>query len=123
MAEQGKLGIVLTGGGARAAYQVGFLRCMARKMPELEIPVVTGVSAGAINAVFLAANRGGLPRAAAELTDLWSSLSPEKVFALDFWCLVKTALRWGLGLLSGGHGDSKMRGLLDTAPLRPLDSA
>ncbi len=120
MAEQGKLGIVLTGGGARAAYQVGFLRCMARKMPELEIPVVTGVSAGAINAVFLAAHRGGLPRAAAELTDLWSTLSPEKVFALDFWCLVKTALRWGLGLLSGGHGDSKMRGLLDTAPLREI---
>ncbi len=120
MAEQGKLGIVLTGGGARAAYQVGFLRCLARRMPSLEVPVITGVSAGAINAVFLAAHRGGLPEAADELTDLWRGLSPERVFKADFLCLAKTALRWGLGLLSGGHGDTRMRGLLDTAPLREI---
>jgi NTE family protein len=120
MAEQGKLAIVLTGGGARAAYQVGFLRCLARKMPDLEVPVITGVSAGAINAVFLAAHRGSLATAAEEMTDLWSNLSLEKVFEIDFWCLARTTLRWGLGLLSGGHGDTKMRGLLDTAPLREI---
>ncbi len=48
--------MVLTGGGARAAYQVGFLRCLARHFPEAELPLVTGVSAGAINAAYLAAS-------------------------------------------------------------------
>ncbi len=119
--EAPKLGIVLTGGGARAAYQVGFLRCMAENAPELRFPIVTGVSAGAINAVFLAAHNGDLPEAADELTRLWTGLSIEKVFNIDFWCLARTALRWGFGLLSGGHGSgSRMRGLLDTTPLREI---
>ncbi|MDH3523710.1 MAG: patatin-like phospholipase family protein [Acidobacteriota bacterium] len=120
MGEEGKLGIVLTGGGARAAYQVGFLRCLARKMPALTVPVITGVSAGAINAVFLAAHRGGLPAAAEKLTRLWSGLSVDKVFHIHSWFLARTALHWGLGLLSGGHGDPQLRGLLDTTPLRKL---
>lgn len=119
--EAPKLGIVLTGGGARAAYQVGFLRCVAKNAPEMRFPVVTGVSAGAINAVFLAAHGGDLPEAAEELTRLWTGLSTENVFNIDVWCLAKTALRWGFGLLSGGHGSgSQMRGLLDTAPLRDI---
>jgi predicted acylesterase/phospholipase RssA len=66
MGGDGKLGLVLTGGGARAAYQVGFIRSLARAMPHLEIPIITGVSAGAINAVFLAAHTRGLPTAADE---------------------------------------------------------
>ena len=90
MGEEGKLGIVLTGGGARAAYQVGFLRCLARKMPALTVPVITGVSAGAINAVFLAAHRGGLPAAAEKLTRLWSGLSVDKVFHIHSWFLART---------------------------------
>ena len=49
----GDLGLVMGGGGARAAYQVGFLRCLARRYPELQIPYLTGVSAGAINAALL----------------------------------------------------------------------
>jgi len=47
------LALVLGGGGARAAYQAGVLRCLARHRPELRFPIVTGVSAGAINAIFL----------------------------------------------------------------------
>lgn len=116
-----KLGIVLTGGGARAAYQVGFLRCLAKHAPDLRFPIVTGVSAGAINAVFLAAHNGNLPEAADELTALWTGLSTEKVFNIHLWTLARTALRWGFGLLSGGHGPGEqMRGLLDTAPLRKI---
>jgi NTE family protein len=45
---------VLTGGGARGAYQVGVLRSIARRFPTLQIPILTGVSAGAVNAAFLA---------------------------------------------------------------------
>lgn len=119
MGGEGKLGLVLTGGGARAAYQVGFLRCLARALPNLRIPIITGVSAGAINAVFLAAHTGGLPAAADRLTELWAGLSPTRVFKIQPWNIAWTAIRWGLGLLSGGYGRSTdVRGLLDTSPLR-----
>jgi NTE family protein len=112
---------VLTGGGARAAYQVGFLRALARNLPDLRVPVVTGVSAGAINAVFLAAHPRGLPAAVDELTDLWTGLSPGGVFKIQPWNLAWTTVRWGLGLFSGGYGRSTdVRGLLDTSPLRDL---
>jgi len=118
---EGKLGIVLTGGGARAAYQVGFIRCLAKRVPELHCPIITGVSAGAINAVFLGARTGSLEDAADELTRLWSGLSPERVFDIQAWKIARTALRWGFGLISGGHsGGEAMRGFLDTEPLRRL---
>ncbi len=121
MSDAGKLGLVLTGGGARAAYQVGFLRCMARRMPDFRSPVVTGVSAGAINAVFLAAHTGSLPQAADELTRLWTGLSTDRVFKIDPMALAMTTIKWGFGLLSGGHAPTgRMRGLLDTRPLRDI---
>src|SRR5439155_27198561 len=49
----GDLAVMLTGGGARGAYQVGLLRGIARHFPHLRFQIITGVSAGAINAVFL----------------------------------------------------------------------
>ena len=57
-ASRGELAIVLDDGGARAAYQVGFLRSLVRNRPDLDLPIITGVSAGAINAAFLAARQG-----------------------------------------------------------------
>ena len=53
-----QLGLTLGGGGARAAYQVGVLRFLARRYPDLKIPIITGVSAGAINAALLASHHG-----------------------------------------------------------------
>ncbi|MGH7149667.1 MAG: patatin-like phospholipase family protein, partial [Planctomycetota bacterium] len=55
----GDLALVMGGGGARAAYQVGFLRHLAEKRPDLAIPILTGVSAGGINAAFLATHTQG----------------------------------------------------------------
>jgi NTE family protein len=55
-----ELGLVLTGGGARGAYQVGVLRWLARRYPELHVPIITGVSAGAVNAAKLASHHGTL---------------------------------------------------------------
>ncbi len=122
MSQAARPALVLTGGGARAAYQVGFLRCLARRSPDSRFPIVTGVSAGAINAVYLASHTGGLPEAAEQLTRLWTGLSPGKVFKLDPWGLAMTTLRWGLSLVSGGRGSDsrRLRGLLDTAPLRAI---
>ena len=113
--------MVLTGGGARAAYQVGILRCLARHFPEADFPVLTGVSAGAINAAFLAASSTSLPETAERLTALWSGLSPEKVFRVDSWSLLRNTIRWGLRLGSGGFAAAPdVQGLLDTSPLRRL---
>ncbi len=107
------------GGGARAAYQVGFLRALARREPDLEIPIVTGVSAGAINAVHLAAHQGNFLEAVEDLARLWESLTVEQVFNVDPRYLALNTLRWGLQLVSGGLvGPPTIRSLVDTSPLR-----
>jgi len=113
------LAIVLDGGGARAAYQAGLLRWMGRRYPTLRLPIITGVSAGAINAVFLAAYPGPFGEATEELSRLWRSLTVDKVFRVDASSLGRTVLHWGLRLVSGGRALSPpLRGLVDTSPLR-----
>jgi NTE family protein len=112
--------LVLTGGGARAAYQIGFLRCLARNLPTERFEVITGVSAGAINAAFLASHPGSLTDAVGELSEIWSGLSPERVFRVGSLSLAATAARWGLRLISGGGAAPETRGFLDTSPLRRL---
>lgn len=115
----GDLAIVMGGGGARAAYQVGVVRHLARRFPDLEVSIVTGVSAGAINAAHLAAHHGTFEQAADELVHLWSDLTPEKVFRTDLRSLWGHVLRWLRQLASGGgRGSPKVRGLVDTEPLR-----
>jgi NTE family protein len=113
------LAIVLSGGGARAAYQVGVLRGLARIAPETRFPIITGVSAGAINAAFLAADDAPLGVVMERLTSLWTSLRPEDVFRVDMLTLSRSFAKWGLRLSSGGlPGAPRLRGLVDTAPLR-----
>jgi NTE family protein len=115
------LAIVLTGGGARAAYQVGLLRCLARKMPDLRFPIITGVSAGAINAAFLASYQSGLGEAVDALCDLWSQLTVENVFRVNARSLGRSFMRWGARLASGGSAIAPdVRGLVDTSPLHKL---
>jgi len=113
------LGLVMGGGGARAAYQVGFLRCVARQFPELSIPYITGVSAGAINAALLASHHGTFLQAVDELTHLWGDLRVQDVFRVDSRSLAMNLVRWALQLISGGlGGPPRVRGLVDTDPLR-----
>lgn len=114
------LAIVLTGGGARCAYQVGFLSCLARLMPELRVPIITGVSAGAINAVFLAARHGGLRESVDELRAMWSQLEVEDVMRVEGSFIGCTALRWAARLFSGGHLRPELRGLVSVSPLDRL---
>jgi NTE family protein len=112
------LALVLTGGGARAAYQAGLLLGLTRRFPELRLPVLTGVSAGAINAVQLAAHDGSLIERAETLASLWRDLDVGKVFEAGAPSLLSRALRWALRLASGGHpAPPAPRGLVDTRPL------
>lgn len=114
-----ELALVMTGGGARGAYQVGMLRALARRLPELHFPIITGVSAGAVNAVHLAAHHGTFSQAVEELTGLWGELTADRVFRSDLPHLGWGVARWGARLLSGGLIPApEVRGLLDTSPLR-----
>ena len=116
-----RVALVLTGGGARAAYQIGFLRCLARTMPAESFDVITGVSAGAINAAYLAAHPGPLAATVDELDDVWTGLTPERVFRVGRLSLASSVARWGLRLISGGGpATPQTRGFLDTSPLRAL---
>ncbi len=116
MRSTAKIALVLTGGGARAAYQVGLLRCLAKVAPELRIPIITGTSAGAINAAFLAAHRGDLESAARELSELWLALTTDKVYKVGAGSLFGNVVRWGTRLVSGGSRTGP-RSLFDTRPL------
>ncbi|HET9454834.1 MAG TPA: patatin-like phospholipase family protein, partial [Gemmatimonadaceae bacterium] len=113
------LALVLGGGGARGAYQVGVLRGIARQFPDLRFPILCGISAGAVNTVHLANHPGPLERATEDLVGLWLKLSPEQVFEVRALPLVKNLLRWGFSLVAGGMVHRKpTRGLVDTDPLR-----
>jgi NTE family protein len=116
-----ELGLVLTGGGARGAYQVGVLKWIARNYPSIEVPILTGVSAGAVSTAKLAAAPGTFAQACAELEALWRNLTVEQVFRSDGLSLARSVVGWGVRLMSGGsRGAPRMRGFLDTEPLREL---
>jgi NTE family protein len=113
-----RLAVMLTGGGARAAYQVGLLRGIARHFPDLEFQIVTGVSAGAINAIFLAAKEGSLPERVAQLTDVWRELECYDIFRPNYRALIPfgSALR----SLFPKHVKATARGFFDSSPLACL---
>lgn len=113
-----RIGLVLTGGGARAAYQVGLVRHLAKRLPEFHFDVLTGVSAGAINASFLASHPGNAVEATEELSNIWLELTPDHVFRDDGWSLGKMVVRWLLNLASGGlRYRPQVRGMVDASPL------
>jgi len=115
------LALVMTGGGARAAYQVGFLRCIARRYPDLNISIITGVSAGALNAVFLANHTGRFRDKVEDLAAIWAALTPEQIFCVDPYSIARSVLAWGLRVLMGKASRAiRVRSLLDSSPLHAL---
>ena len=113
----------MSGGGARAAYQVGVLRALSRRWPDFRTPIISGVSAGAINAVALAARSGTFSEAVGMLSRLWRDLRTEQVFRTDAGSLGRIAGTWARRLVSGGRSGSRTNGLLDTSPLRKIISS
>ena len=115
----GDLALVLSGGGARAAYQAGVLHGLARRLPSLHPRIYTGVSAGAINAAFLAAHPGPFVEATAALIALWRQMTIDQVFRTDLRSMTGYFTRWGMRLAGGGARiGRKARALVDTEPLR-----
>jgi NTE family protein len=115
------LALMLSGGGARAAYQVGCLRLLAREFPQVVPGILTGVSAGGINAAYLAVRQESFDRKVENLAAIWSNIRIDNVFRVDVRDLASRSLRWGGRLLSGGtHPLPPARSMVDTAPLREL---
>lgn len=118
-ATQGRLALMLSGGGARAAYQVGVLSALAEEAPELAMPIVTGVSAGAINTVYLASHRGPFAHAVSDLREQWGRLTTGSVYAVRPMNLGRAVLRWIGNMLAFRRvPQPSLRGLMDASPLR-----
>ncbi len=117
--------LVLSGGGARGAYQAGVLQglveigCLARE--RTNIPLLVGSSAGAINVGVLGATADRCAHGIERLVALWCGLSADQVFRTDVFSLGSIGLRWVRDLTFGGIvGRVAGKALLDTAPLRRL---
>ncbi|MEK7345211.1 MAG: patatin-like phospholipase family protein [Pseudomonadota bacterium] len=122
-------GLILSGGGARAAYQVGVLAGIARMRRAAgaahgnPFPVISGTSAGAINAAFLACNADNFDAAMDDLVEVWRHFQVEQVYRSDVLGMVRSGARW-LSLLSLGWLITQKRfrpkSLLDNNPLSEL---
>lgn len=117
------LGLVLSGGGARGAYQAGVLAAIAHICSRLKIDnpfqVYSGVSAGAINVALLAAHPSGFVQSSKNLVNLWSKIDSDNVFYADLMALSRGGLQWmtELSLGSRGKDTTALRSLLSTHPL------
>lgn len=117
------LGLVLTGGGARGAYQAGAIRALSEIFHGSDSPfsIFSGVSAGSINATYMAAQARHFKKGAEGLSDLWSKLESRDVFLSDGLTLTRTGLAWLSDLGFGGWtGGGKGQSLLKTEPLAKL---
>jgi NTE family protein len=113
-------GLVLTGGGARAAYQVGVLRGLSHvtRFERIPFQIISGFSAGAINGTWLASQCHNFEKATESMWNEWASLTTDAVYRTDLASLSKTALRWLRDRSMGGlEKGNQITYLLDTAPL------
>ncbi|MDP6186374.1 MAG: patatin-like phospholipase family protein [Pseudomonadales bacterium] len=111
--------LVLSGGGARAAYQVGCLRALSQALPNYRPQILTGVSAGAINATHLAAFQGSWQDSVEALVGLWQHMRTDKVYRTGLGPMMGRMAHWGLHFVSGGRlGRKDIRGMVQNAPLR-----
>ncbi len=114
----------MTGGGARAAYQVGSVRAIYEILGKknLLFDVISGNSAGAINSTYLGANCENWDVATKNLQDLWLRVKPQDIYDLRARTISDLGVRWISGTVLGGLSSkgSSVNHLLDTAPLRAL---
>ncbi|WP_096361782.1 patatin-like phospholipase family protein [Sulfuricaulis limicola] len=123
MADKPRVGLILAGGGARAAYQVGVLKAIAELLPRESpnpFPVLCGTSAGAINATTLAIYATRFHEGVRRLNHVWRNFTVHQVFRADVPGVFANGMRWLGAMILGGLGRRNPRALLDRAPLRQL---
>lgn len=119
------VGLILPGGGARAAYQVGALKAIAEILPQAEnpFPIVVGTSAGAVSAAVVASEAFRWRRAIAALERVWANFHVPQVFKVDALSTLRSGMHWVVSLLSGGVLLPPPQALFDNSPLRTLLAA
>lgn len=123
MQSDSRVGLVLGGGGARAAYQVGVLRAIADIVPDdmgNPFPIISGTSAGSINAAVLAASSMRFKEGIRRLVGVWENFEADKVYRADPWDAFSRGGRLLFAMVTGGFAQSSPRSLLDNTPLREL---
>ena len=118
-----KVGLVLPGGGARGAYQVGVLKAfleITNTKSQSPFDIFSGTSAGAINGAFLASQAHIFDHSIVSLIDVWSNFTSNKVYKTDPITMFKSSLHWFLTVISGGVLIPNPTSLLDNQPLRNL---
>jgi NTE family protein len=118
-----KTGLVLPGGGARGAFQVGVLKAVAELLPRGKrnpFPIISGTSAGAVNSVVLATRAHNFRSAVAELERVWGHFRCKQVYKTDHFTMLKSSLHWIASLAFGGLLVGMPKTLLDNTPLRKL---
>ena len=121
--EPTRTALVLPGGGARGAFQVGVLKALAEILPKSSsnpFPVISGTSAGAVNAVVLASRARHFRSAVAELEQVWAHFRCNHVYKTNHLTMLKSSLHWMLSIVLGGWLVGAPRALLDNSPLREL---
>jgi NTE family protein len=117
-----KTALVLPGGGARGAFQVGVLKAIAELVPKGTMnpfAVISGTSAGSVNAVVLAAKARRFKIAVAELDQVWGNFRCHHVYRTDHLTMLKSSLHWFAAIVTGGLVGLP-KSLLDNSPLRAL---
>ncbi|NNC54813.1 MAG: patatin family protein [Pseudomonadales bacterium] len=120
------LGLSLTGGGARGAYQAGAVKGIAEILADTgtgknPFSYYAGISAGAINASFCAASAQNFGTTASQLYDLWANIEPEQVYRTDAASLGRIGFGWLRDVSLGSWVKKKLaKELLDASPLREL---
>ena len=114
------LGLVLTGGGARSAYQVGVLKGVAdllRRGSSCPFPVITGTSAGAVSAIALASDAAHFRRSVYAIERVWRDFRVHHVFKADAVSMLRSGLHWMLAFFTGGWLVQPPHSLFDNTPL------
>ncbi len=118
-----KTALVLPGGGARGAFQVGVLKAIAELLPKGAVNpfgVISGTSAGALNSIILASKARRFRVAVAELERVWGSFHCHHVYRTDYLTMLKSSFHWLSAILLGGWFVGMPKSLLDNSPLRAL---
>jgi NTE family protein len=122
-ADKPKAALVMPGGGARGAFQVGVLKAIAELMPKGSpnpFPVISGTSAGAVNSIVLASKARRMQVAVTELERVWAGFRCHHVYKTDHLTMLKSSLHWMAAIVLGGFVVGMPKSLLDNAPLREL---
>lgn len=118
-----KIGLVLPGGGARGAYQVGVLKAISDIQGRIEkspFDVISGTSAGAINASMISTEISNFHQSIFKLENVWSGFTTNQIYRTEKLFMLKKSFHWLLTLISGGLLVKNPRSLLDNQPLRDL---